>query len=325
MADIQARAFWIREPGVGEIRAERVPDAKDGEVRIRALYSGISRGTETLVYRGGVPAAEHTRMRAPFQSGRFPGPVKYGYSSVGIIEQGSAEQIGETVFCLYPHQTQYVVPESAAHPLPDDVPAERAVLAANMETAINGLWDAAPAPGSRLTVIGAGAVGCMIAWLAAEHAHLQVELIDIDSSKRTTTDALGLKLTSPQMATDGATTIIHTSGSADGLRTALRLAAFEATIVEMSWYGDRDVCLPLGESFHSQRLILRSSQVGAVAAAKRDSWTRAQRLAHAIDLLREPRLDALITGEDKFESLPAVMARLSVPEKATVCHRIKYD
>src|SRR5438128_9726850 len=140
MAD--ARAFWIVEPGRGEIRPETLPTPSNGDVVVRALYSGISRGTEALVFRGRVPPSEWERMRAPFQAGRFPAPVKYGYASVGRVEQGPRELQDRTAFVLHPHQTRYVVPADALHVLPESVPPERAVLAANLETAINGVWDA---------------------------------------------------------------------------------------------------------------------------------------------------------------------------------------
>lgn len=139
-----ARAFWLRSPGEGEIREVTLPAPREDEVLVRSLYSGVSRGTETLVFRGGVPESQYATMRAPFQEGDFPGPVKYGYLSVGVVEEGPAAVKGRTVFCLYPHQTRYVVPASAVTVVPDDVPAARAVLAGTVETAVNALWDAAP-------------------------------------------------------------------------------------------------------------------------------------------------------------------------------------
>lgn len=318
-------AFWIAEPGRGEIRTEPIRPPAQGEVTVRALYSGISRGTEALVFAGRVPPGEYERMRAPFQDGTFPAPLKYGYASVGVVEEGPAALRDRTVFVLYPHQTRYVVPAAWAHPLPDGVPPGRAVLAANLETAINGIWDARPQVGDRIAVIGAGTVGCLAAWLAARIPGCSVELIDINPTRSSIASALGVPFARPATATGEADVVIHASASQDGLDLALRLAAFEATVVELSWYGDRQVAVPLGEAFHARRLMLKSSQVGTVADSQRARWTTQRRMHLALTLLTEPALDALITGESDFTALPDVMARLAREPGDTLCHRIRYS
>ncbi len=241
-----------------------------------------------LVYRGEVPASEFERMRAPFQQGDFPGPVKYGYASVGRVEQGPQALVGREVFCLYPHQTRYNVPADAVHPLPEGVPPARAVLAANMETAVNALWDAAPRVGDRIAVVGAGVLGLLVAWLAARMPGCEVEVIDTNAARAPVAGRLGVAFTSPDTARPDADLVVHASGSAAGLATSLRLAAFEATVLEMSWHGQHPVTLPLGEAFHSRRLTLRSSQVGHVATAQRARWSHRRRLALALALLRDP-------------------------------------
>ena len=167
----QARAFWVVAPGRGEIRGEPLRDPSADEVAVRALYSGISRGTESMVFAGRVPASERDRMAAPFQVGAFPAPVKYGYASVGTIERGPAALTGRRAFVLHPHQTCYVVPASAVHLLPDSVPPARAVLAANLETAVNGVWDAGVHVGDRVTIVGAGTVGSLVAYIAGRMPH----------------------------------------------------------------------------------------------------------------------------------------------------------
>jgi threonine dehydrogenase-like Zn-dependent dehydrogenase len=319
-----ARAFWVAEPGRGEIRPEPLPAPAATEALVRTLFSGISRGTETLVFKGNVPASERERMRAPFQAGDFPSPVKYGYCNVGVVEQGPAELGGRHVFCLYPHQTRYVVPASALHVLPDDVPPARAVLAANLETAVNALWDAAPRVGDRIAIVGAGTVGCLAAWLAARVAGTEVELIDVDERKEAAARALGVPFRAPAAARPEADVVIHASGTAAGLATALGLAAFEATVVELSWYGDATPAVPLGGAFHSRRLTLQSSQVGTVAAAQRARWDHARRMKLVMRLLAHAELDALVTGESPFDELPAVLARLASSPGYTLTHRIAY-
>jgi threonine dehydrogenase-like Zn-dependent dehydrogenase len=325
MAASAARAFWIAAPGRGEIRDEPLPPVSPADVVVRALYSGISRGTESLVFTGGVPVGEYERMRAPFQAGAFPAPVKYGYASVGLVEQGPRELQGRTVFALFPHQTRYVVPVDAVHLVPENVPAARAVLAANLETAINGMWDARPHVGDRIVVVGAGAVGCLVAWLAGRVPGCDVELVDLNPARAATAAALGVRFSRPADVRDGADLVVHTSGAPAGLELALRIAAFEATIVEMSWYGNRTVPLPLGEGFHSRRLTLKSSQVGHVASTQRPRWDHRRRLQLALSLLADPALDVLLTGESDFEHLPETMARLSTAPGDTICHRIRYE
>lgn len=323
--ETSARAYWIIEPGRGEIRDETLGQVRDGEVLVHTLYSGISRGTESLVFRGEVPASEHQRMRAPFQGGDFPGPLKYGYCNVGLVEDGPPGLIGRTVFCLYPHQTRYRVPASAVHPVPYAVPAGRAVLAANLETAINGLWDAGPRVGDRITVIGAGTLGCLYAWLAARIPGCEVQLIDLNPRRGELAAALGVDFVLPDQAQGDQDLVVHTSGSPAGLAAGLELAAFEATVLELSWYGTREVGLPLGRGFHQRRLTLRSSQVGSVAASQRPRWDYARRMGLALRLLQDPLLDLLITGEDPFEALPEVQARLAHDPGDTLMHRIRYD
>lgn len=321
----EAEAYWLRTPGHGEIRNETLPEPGPGDAQVRTLYSGISRGTESLVFRGEVPPGEFQSMRAPFQVGDFPGPVKYGYCNVGLVETGPADLVGRRVFCLYPHQTRYRVPAIALHILPEGVPPGRAVLAANLETAVNGLWDATPRVGDRIAVIGGGTLGCLVAWLAGRIPGCQVELIDSNPRRAGIAAALGVTFSSPVTATREVDRVIHSSGSSAGLALGLSLAGFEARVLELSWYGTREVTLPLGEAFHHRRLTLRSSQVGSIATAQRGRWDFRRRLGLALSLLSDPVLDELITGEDAFHQLPQVQARLAQDPGDTLMHRIRYE
>ena len=277
------------------------------------------------MFRGEVPESEWQRMRCPFQEGEFPAPVKYGYSTVGIVEHGPAEYLGRRVFCLHPHQDRFVVPQEAVIEVPDSVPDRRASLAANMETAVNGLWDAAPGPGDRIAVIGAGVVGCLIAALAARLPGAEVELIDIDKSRERLSEAFGCRFACPLQAGGEADLVFHASGTPEGLATALAIAGFEAQIVEMSWYGTRIVPLSLGGAFHSRRLTLRSSQVGMVPSDRQRRWSRGRRLALALSLLRDPVFEALLSGESRFAELPQLMPRLAASPAGTLCHTLRYD
>ncbi|MDW4909935.1 dehydrogenase [Streptomyces sp. ADMS] len=319
-----ARAFWIGSPDHGEIRDVELPAPGEGEVVVRTLWSGVSRGTETLVFRGGVPVSQYAAMRAPFQEGDFPGPVKYGYLNVGVVEEGPDALVGRTVFCLYPHQTRYVVPVGAVTPVPDSVPAERAVLAGTVETAVNALWDAAPLAGDRIAVVGGGMVGSSVAALIARFPGARVQLVDADPGRAKTAEALGVGFALPGDALGECDLVVHASATEAGLARSLELLTAEGTVIELSWYGDRRVSLPLGEAFHSRRLTVRSSQVGSVSPAARPGRTYADRLALALDLLADPALEALITGESAFEELPDVLPKLASGEIPALCHRVRY-
>jgi threonine dehydrogenase-like Zn-dependent dehydrogenase len=319
-----ARQFWIRSPGRGEIVTAALAPRRDGEVLVRTIYSGVSRGTEALVFRGEVPASQHAAMRAPFQEGQFPAPVKYGYASVGEVVEGPAELAGRSVFCLYPHQDLYCVPATAVTPLPAELPEKRAVLAANAETALNAVWDAKPGPGDRIVVVGAGVVGLLVAYLCDQLPGAEVVAFDIDAGRARVAHALGLTFTSEAPVGADADLVVHASGQEAGLRTALAAAGMEATVLELSWYGNRSVSLPLGEAFHSRRLTLKSSQVGHIPADRAARWSHRRRMEAALEMLLDPRLDALISGESDFEYLPRTMAKLSQDPAGALCQRIRY-
>ena len=325
---LTARQFWIRAPGRGEIVTADLDPRPADHVLVRTLYSGISRGTEALVFRGEVPVSQHQAMRAPFQEGEFPGPVKYGYCSVGeVLEEPDYPgrgSVGRIVFCLYPHQDLYSVPASAVSDLPDDLPPGRAVLTANMETAVNAVWDARPAAGDVILVIGAGVVGLLIGWLCRQVPGARVSVVDVDPSRQSVAQELGLEFLDTAPLDADADLVFHASGSSDGLASALGAAGTEATVLEVSWHGTRSVPLPLGEAFHSRRLTLRSSQVGSIPPERAARWSRTRRRELALDLLRDTRLDALITDETDFDTLPDVMAELSRNPRGVLCHRIRY-
>jgi threonine dehydrogenase-like Zn-dependent dehydrogenase len=320
----RARAFWLRAPGSGEIRPVGLPDPGPDDVVVRTVRSAISRGTETLVFRGAVPPDQHTEMRAPFQEGDFPGPLKYGYLNVGAVEEGPAELRGRTVFCLYPHQTAYVVPAGAVALVPEGVPAARAVLAGTVETAVNGLWDLAPLVGDRVAVVGAGMVGCCVARLLQRFPGVEVTLVDVDPGRADVAAALGVDFALPDDADGGLDSVVHTSATSAGLQRSLELLAPEGTVIDLSWYGDTEVRLSLGGAFHARRLGIRSSQVGSLSPARASRRTTADRLAVALELLRDPAFDVLLTGESRFDELPDVMARLADGSLPALCHSITY-
>lgn len=321
---MRATAFWVDAPTQGSLHSEEVGEPGPGDVLVRSLHTGVSRGTESIVFRGEVPATEGDRMRAPFQDGDFPGPVKYGYLNVGIVEHGPRELTGRTVFTLFPHQSVFVVPRSAIAVVPDGVPARRAVLAGAVETAVNILWDAAPLVGDRVSVVGAGMIGCAVARLARGIPGIDVTLVDIDLAKADVCARLGVAYAHPDDAPKDRDVVIDTSGSAGGLQLALETAATEGEIIEASWFGDRAVSLRLGADFHSRRLTIRSSQVGTVAPRRRGTRTTTERLALALELLRDPVFDELLTHESSWRDLPGVLAAIAAGTSPGLCHTIDW-
>jgi len=320
-----AQALWYVSPGRAEIRQEELTPPGPDDVRVRTLCGALSRGTEALVLGGRVPPSEFERMRAPFMAGNFPFPVKYGYSTVGVVEAGPECLAGQTVFVLHPHQNFFNVPSRAVMPLPDGLRPRRAVLAANMETALNAVWDAAPGPADRVAIVGAGAVGSLVAFLCGHIAGAEVTLVDVNPARAETAHKLGVGFARPRSAPADCDLVIHASATAAGLATALDCCGDEANLVELSWYGDSPVGVPLGGAFHSRRLRLISSQVGQVAASRRPRWTRRRRLAAALALLMDDRLDALIAPAVAFHDLPAQLAAILSAESGPLCQLISYS
>ena len=321
---VEARALWYVAPGAAELRAVSHPLPGAGEVEVRTLYSGLSRGTERLVFEGRVPKSEWERMRAPAQTGDFPFPVKYGYAAVGEIEAGPKALLKRRVFALYPHQDRFVVAADQVVAIPEGVPARRAVLTANLETALNILWDGNAAPGDRIAVIGGGIVGLLTAALAARLPGAEVTVVDVDSSRGPVAKRLGADFAEPKSAPRETDLVVHTSATAAGLALAFECAGEEATVVEASWHGD-DACeVSLGGAFHSRRLKLVSSQVGNIACARRPRWTRQRRLATAARLLSDERLDALLGEEIPFSELPQHLPRLFARGAAGIGALVRY-
>ncbi|WP_135466167.1 zinc-dependent alcohol dehydrogenase [Crenalkalicoccus roseus] len=321
---MKARALWITGPRQAALREEALRPPAEGEALVRTLHSGLSRGTERLVFEGRVPESEHGRMRAPLQAGDFPFPVKYGYCAVGRIEAGPAHRIGETVFCLHPHQDLFLAPAAMCVPLPAGLPPSRAVLAANMETALNILWDARPLPGERALVIGAGVVGLLVVRLLARIPGMAVAVHDTDTRREALARAAGARFLPADALAPEHELVVHASGQPEGLRTALAACAFEARILEASWFGAREVALPLGEAFHARRLTLRSTQVGAVSPAMRGRRSHAERLALALSLLDDAWCDTLLGPPVPFAALPEALPRLLSGPDAPPCPLVTY-
>jgi NADPH:quinone reductase-like Zn-dependent oxidoreductase len=311
-------ALWCVAPSIVRLAPAAVGDG----IAVATLFSGISRGTERLVYEGRVPATEFGRMKAPFQEGEFPFPVKYGYANVARIEEG--QFVGKTVFSLAPHQDVLRLPETSLIPVPEGVPAERAVLAANMETALNVVWDSDASVGDRILVVGAGVLGALCGYLAARMPGTEVTLTDTNPKRASLASALGCSFSPVERPPSDCDIVINTSASANGLATAIEAAGDEAKVIEASWYGTGSVAVPLGGTFHSRRLQIIGSQVGKIPAHRARRWSYRRRLEMAVGFLSDARLDMLISGETRFDDIEALYGDiLTSPD--TLCHRIRYQ
>lgn len=321
---MQARAYWTTGPRQGRILTTTLHDPGDGEVLVRTLHSGISRGTELLVHRHQVPAEIAGAMRAPHQDGELPDAVKYGYLNVGIVEAGPGELLGRRVFCLFPHQDRYVVDAADVTVLPEDVPSRRAVLAGTVETAVNAVWDSGVTLGDRVAVVGAGMVGLGVALLLKRFPLQRLQVIDVDTTRGSLADSLGLEFRCPSEADGDADVVVHTSATADGLATGLGLLGAEGELIELSWYGTRSPEVPLGADFHARRLTIRASQVSRIAPARAARRGFPDRMAIALESLRDDAFDALLSPAVDFADLPTVMQDLDAGRGSPLCTLVNY-
>ena len=318
-----AQALIYAAPG--QARIDTVDLAPDG-VRVETAFSALSRGTERLVFNGLVPVTEHERMRAPLQVGNFPFPVRYGYACVGTVNDPDSALHKKTVFSLHPHQTVFRAPEPMVLPIPETVPAQRAVLAANMETALNAIWDSRIRPGARCLVVGAGLLGWLITSLLTLRKDISVDITDIRENPGVKADDFSVSLMTPdQVERQAYDLAFHTSASDGGLQTAVDALDFEGQVIELSWFGDRQTKVSLGGNFHANRLTIQCSQVGHVANARRNAMTHGDRLAAALKALSDPRLDLLITEDIRFVDLPTELPRLLGDGAPGIATRIVYD
>lgn len=317
-------SLWIEAERHAALRTMALPVPRPGQAIVRARWSGISRGTERIVFEGCVPQSEHERMRCPHQEGSFSFPIKYGYALVGEREDALGRDTADTVFVLHPHQERICVDESALYPLPSGVPPRRAILAANMETALNAVWDAGVGPGDNVLVVGLGVIGLLTAYVSAQIIGTSVTAVDINPARAEVANRLGVRFAETAKAPTEQDVVFHASASAAGLALSLRCAGQDAKVAELSWYGERLVEVPFGTSFHSRRLKLISSQVGSMPPDRAPRWSHARRLRAALSLLAAPELDALITSEVAFAELPNQLPSILAADGPGLMTAVRY-
>ena len=327
----QARRLVYPGPFRAQIVPVQLASLKKGHVLVKAVFGGISRGTESLVFQGKVPQSEWANMRCLHQDGEFEFPVSYGYSLVGsVVETANASgrlRVGDRVFVMHPHQNEIVVEEHYCNVLPAGLPDERAVLSANAETALNAIWDAGLTRGDTVAVFGAGVLGLLIAVIAAKRIDSQIVVIDRLDDRRETVERLGLRFLGPSDEIEyreNFDCIFNTTASGEALQNAINLANFEGRIMEVSWYGNKPVELCLGGRFHSQRLSIISTQVGSVSKQMRPDVSPADRMQLAMAELLDARFDYLLEPPIAFKKLPEAIAGILGENKNALCQLISY-
>jgi len=288
-----------------------------GEVRIQTLFSGISHGSEMMVYRGEIPADLSLDATLPSLQGNFSFPIKYGYASTGrIIDVGEGVnglEAGDLVFAFNPHETCYTVPATVVIKLPEGLDPKHGIFAANVETALNALLDAAPRLGERAVIIGQGVVGLLITQLVRKAGASLIVTSDMYAKRRALSQKAGANLV-VDPATEslddrvyemtggaGADVVIEVSGEPRALNDAIKITAQEGRVVVVSWYGTKRADLALGSDFHRKRLTLRSSQVSNLDPSLAPRWTIARRRQLAASYLSELLLEELISNVVPFE------------------------
>ena len=319
-------AYWVVSPNEGAIQP--VPDPTPvlpGHSLVRAVAAGISPGTERLVASGRISADQDTVMGCRYMEGSFALPVKYGYSLVGIGITGALQ--GHRVFTMHPHQTLACVQDDHTVILPDHIGDARATLFPNLETAVNGVWDAALRPAEQAVVVGAGPVGLLLAFVLRRETGTPTIVMEPDADRAAFAADLPWvgEVLSPQDADGAHDVALHASGSPAGLQSALDTVGFEGRVIDLSWYGSTPVTLDLGTAYHHDRKRIQASQVGTVAPNHRGPDGHRVRNEAVLDLLKDDGLDALMARPEPFHQLPTLMQRVYSGDLAHPHAVVAYD
>jgi 2-desacetyl-2-hydroxyethyl bacteriochlorophyllide A dehydrogenase len=322
-----ARALWFEGERRVSIRDDVLRAPGPREIVARAVASGVSQGTELLIYRGEGPK----RFDPSLDGGRADAPTyprRYGYAWVGeVVARGSEATmaVGTRVFALASHGDGHVLDEAAARPLPASVPATRATLAANLETAVTCAWDAAVDLGDRAVVLGGGVVGILTAWLLSRSG-ARVVLVERSEKRRAAARVLvpGASVVAEEAPDGLADVVVEATGDPAALDAAVAWARPEGRIVVASFYGMRRAAIDLGDAFHRRRLELRASQVSSIPPRLRGRWDARRRWELVLSLLEEPALDALLAPPVPFARAADLYASLDRDGDAPPAHVFVY-
>lgn len=320
---MQSKSLWFKNQFHAVMETEMLPvlppNKKKNSCLIKTLFTAISPGTEYLVYSGGVPKKLYVEMRCPYMGGDFSFPIKYGYSLVGQVLDGPTSLKGKLIHTLHPHQDYARISAEDVYVIPDGISPQRATLASNMETALNAIWDSGVNIGDKVLIVGFGIIGSLIARILSFIPQVEVDVLDVQPAKITLIEQLGFSIYKEEKEKKY-DLAFHTSGSGPGLQTSINNVGLEGKIIETSWYGDKEVNLCLGETFHSQRKLIISSQVSHLPACKSARWDYKRRKEVVFQLLLHPEFDAHITHTIAFHNLPKLFQSL----KKNRCQELSY-
>ena len=305
MDNYTAQSFWVNKKR-GSIKKELLNQSLgNDELLVKAYYSGISYGTEKIVHDSQVPANQYEFMRAPHQVGEFNKEVKYGYLSVGKVVVGPKSMMNKMVYTMFPHQSMYILKSSLATLIPSHIPYKRALLTANMETAINAMWDSQPSIGDNTYVIGAGIVGILMAYVLSSTFGIKVTVIDNNASKKKLCKFFNIDFENNINCIKDPDIIFECSGNASVLSDLINNSTLETKICILSWYGKQQSKIKMGENCFSRRLEIIFSQVGNITPIQSKKWDNLSRRALALKLLDNKKLDSLIDKQEiKLKELP---------------------
>lgn len=318
-----ALALFHRTADVSELSPVTLATPASNQIEIASLYSLIATGTERLVAKGLVPQELYDHMAVPYMEGEFSFPIKYGYSLVGRVVTENHPLSGRIVHLLHPHQDRCIVSDHDVFAVPEGVPAKRATLASNLESALNGIWDAEVSIGDRVFISGFGMIGSLLARLLSMMPSVEVVVMDIDPIKRKLAENMGFTVVKDTEDSDF-DVAFNTSASGAGLQACINAVGYEGKIVEMSWYGVKAATLQLGGSFHSMRKRIISSQVSNLPANRRNRWDYLRRREVVFELLRNDAFDVHIGETVSFENLPDLFDDIRRKSPAVLTWAVSY-
>ena len=305
---MKAHGLWFLGANQFSIREETLRSPSTPYCVVKSICSGISQGTEQLVYSEAVPESIQHQMRCPYMGGDFPFPIKYGYSLVGEVVEGPENIVGRNVHMLHPHQDYGCVHPRDIYLLDDGILPEKAILASNMETAVNAVWDSQVTLGDRVLVVGFGNVGSLVARILSLSMGVEMFVTDTSALKRSMAQKMGFNVCEISQLKEEFDISFNVSASADGLQTAIDAVGYEGKIIELSWYGNRAVSLQLGGDFHIQRKTIISSQVSHIPSHRLARWDTIRRKKLVFSLLKQPEFEEHVTHNLRFSELPRILS-----------------
>jgi threonine dehydrogenase-like Zn-dependent dehydrogenase len=308
---MKTHALWHISPDASAILEHDLPAGNDHMLLVKSLYSLVSMGTERIVASALMPSAVWNQMAVPYMEGTFSLPCKYGYSLTGKVLKGPAEYKGKTVHLMHPHQDRLWVNATSVFIVPDDIPATRAVLASQVETAVTAIWDSRISLGDSVLIAGFGLVGAMIALLTSPIPGVKIAVLEKNEFRKELARELCFDVIDKQDENGKIFDVaIHTAGDEKALQFCIDHIGHESQVTEVSFYGKKSITLMLGETFHTQRKRIVVSQVAHIPSHKLNRWDLHRRKKLVFDMLKDKRFDMLVENRIPFEQAPLLFNQI---------------